>query len=304
MKLIKLSIVLVVLMVSAVPMDAQVADTVVPQSFRYVERDGKPLHLDFYRPHQPRPDSACVVYIFGGGFANGSRQHEGVRRFCQQMAARGFAAVAIDYRLHIPEVDYDTVNLFNLQRVFRDAFYMATEDCAAAVAYICQHADEWGIATNRIVVGGGSAGAITSLQLDYCRASSLPPAAELPAGWRPVAIVAWSGAVYAEHGKPKYKTPPAPTFFLHGDADRIVHYRRFPPLLRTSNYGTKKLHRIFHRKGYSHWLYVYPGIGHEVASLHNYTVPEVCAFIDAEVRDARVVPTEWSKMNVFDLYRL
>ena len=142
-------------------------DTVVPQTFQYVVRNGKPLLLDLYRPANPRPDSACVVYIFGGGFAVGARNEEGVRSYCQLLAKHGFTAIAIDYRLHLKEVDYDSVNLFNMQAVFRDAINFAAADASDAVAFICRHSAEWGIAKNRIIMSGCSAGAITALQLQF-----------------------------------------------------------------------------------------------------------------------------------------
>lgn len=290
-----------------------VADTVVPQSFEYVLRDGKPLMLDFYKPAAPRPDSACLVYLFGGGFYSGSRQNADVRLYCQSLAARGFAAVAIDYTLHLRSVNYDTVNLFNMTGVFRQAINMAAADCAAAVDFICRHAEEWGIAANRIVLCGGSAGAISVLQLDYCRANSLPAASELPQDWQPAAVVAYAGAIFAEKGNPSYATPPAPTFFLNGTKDKIVNYRKFPPVLRTGLYGAKKIQKTFRKNNYSHWIFRYDGIGHEIASLHNYTLPEMEAFVDATlagrqmsydatVRDNNVRPSKWTTMNVFDLY--
>ena len=289
-------------------------DTVVPRTYEYAVRNGKSLLMDVYSPRTPRADSACVVYLFGGGFYTGSRTDEMVRIYCQRLAKDGFTAVAIDYRLHLREVNFDTVTLRKTQGVFRDAINITAADAAAAIAYICAHADEWGVATNRIVLCGGSAGAIGVLQLDYCRANALPPTAELPANWQPAAVVSYAGAVYADGGMPKYKRSPAPTFFLHGDKDKIVNYKKFPPVLRSGDYGSKKLQKIFRKNDYPHWIFRYEGIGHEVASLHIYTLPEFEAFVnatllgrlmyyDATVRDAKIVPTKWTKMGVFDLYR-
>lgn len=289
-------------------------DTVVPRTYEYVQRDGKPLLMDVYLPSTPRADSACVVYLFGGGFFSGSRDMEVVRLYCQGLVRDGYAAIAIDYRLHLREVDNDTIRLTNTQHIFRDAINIAASDCAAAIAFICRNADAWGIASNRIVLCGGSAGAIGVLQLDYCRANGFAPADELPAGWKPAAVVAYSGAIYADGVRPRYKTAPAPTFFLHGDKDRIVNYKKFPPVLRSGLYGSKKLHRVFEKKDYTHWFFTYEGIGHEVANLHIYTLPEFKAFVEAvlrgrqmqynaTVRDSKVVPTKWTDMNVFDLYK-
>ncbi|MBR6417965.1 MAG: alpha/beta hydrolase [Bacteroidales bacterium] len=298
-------------------LDAQetICDTVVPQTYEYVRYGDRAMLLDIYKPKVARADSACVVYMFGGGFAMGSRTVKNVREFCQKLAQRGFTAVAIDYRLHIPEVNFDTVSLFNMRDVFRDAIYMATEDASASVAYLCSNAAKLGISSDRIVLCGSSAGAITSLQLDYCRANELAPASTLPTGWKPAAVVAFSGAIYADGERPKYAKSPAPTFFLHGNADKIVNYKKFPPLLRSGLYGPKKLHKIFEKEGYPHWLFIFEGLGHEIAAQQMNMYEEFEAFVnktlagnvmhyDATVRDDEVKPTKWSKMNVFDLYNM
>ena len=289
-------------------------DTVVPRTIEFVKRGDRALLMDVYSPAEVREDSACVVFLFGGGFVTGSRTDKYVRSYCQLLASHGYTAIAIDYRLHIREVNFDTVPLSKTQRVFRDAINITASDCAAAIKYICCHASEWKVAKNRIVLCGSSAGAIGVMQLDYCRANMLPPASELPSGWKPAAIVSFSGAVYADKGKPKYKSDPVPTFILHGDKDRIVNYKKFPPVLRSGLYGPKKLHKVFEKNSYPHWQFIFEGIGHEVASLPIYMNDEVEAFIestlkgrqmyyDAVVRDKKVVPTKWTKMRVFDLYK-
>lgn len=289
-------------------------DSIVPQTYQYVKRGDKALLLDVYRPDEPRPDSACVIFVFGGGFVEGARDGEWVRKYCQMLAHAGYAAVAIDYRLHLREVNSDTIRLTNMQHIFRDAINFAAEDCADAVRFVCGNAAMLGVNSHRIVLCGSSAGAIACLQLDYCRANSLAPAAALPSEWRPAAVVAYSGAVYCDGRRPHYDSAPAPTFFLHGDKDKIVNYKKFPVLLRSGLYGPKKLHRIFERKGYPHWFFIYEGIGHEVAGLMLSTFQEFDAFVDktlagsqmqydATLRDSNVRPTKWTTMNVFDLYK-
>ncbi len=296
-----------------------IRDTVVPQTFLYATRGTDSLLLDVYRPHQPRQDSACILYMFGGGFVSGARNNEGTRAVCQHYVAEGYTVVAIDYRLHLKRVDYDTVRLFNMQSIFRRAISIAASDCAAAIAYLWPRADALGIARNRIALVGSSAGAISVLQLDYCRAnrdqqgSLFAAAAELPEGFKPAAVVAFSGAIYADHGRPRYATAPAPTFLLHGVKDRIVHYKKFPPLLREGLYGPKKIQRTFNKENRPYWFFRYPEVGHEVSAMPIVLLPECCAFIDAalagrvsryeaECHDDQIQPTKWSRMNVFDLY--
>lgn len=307
-------IILYTLFLVAATVVAVAQDTVVPQTYEFVKRGDKPLLMDVYTPATPRQDSACVVFMFGGGFVSGARNNASTRQYCQLLAERGYTAIAIDYRLHLKQVDADTIRLTNMQSIFCDAINIGAEDCAAAVAFLCSNASKLGISTKRIVLCGSSAGAISVMQLDYCRCNHLRPAAVLPLGWKPAAVVAYSGAIYCDGVRPNYSTPPAPTFFLHGDADRIVNYKKFPPVLRSGLYGPKKLHKLFEKNDYAHWYFIFDGIGHEVSGLMSYTIQEFDAFVnatlkgrqmhyDATLRDNDVKPTKWTTMNVFDLYK-
>lgn len=284
------------------------------RTYAFVERDST-LWLDVWTPEVPRSDKACVVALFGGGFVTGERDNSLQTTIAQQLTARGYTVVSPDYRLGLK----DTVKLksykglTDMNDMFQWVIDIATEDCAAAVAYIVAHAGELNINPDRIVLTGCSAGAITVLQLDYCRANQLPQAAVLPEGWKPAAVVPYAGAVMCK-GKPKYKSAPAPTMLMHGTKDKIVAYKKFPPVLCHALYGANTMFKVFKKQGYPCWIVRYEGIGHEVASFLPGSVDLFCGFVeqvfngrvttmDATMHDAKLVPTEWTKMRVFDIYR-
>ena len=284
------------------------------QTYCFVERDSA-LRLDVHRPDVARSDRACVIALFGGGFVVGERDNEYQLEVARQLTARGYTVVSPDYRLGLK----DTVHLkqfkglTGVQNMFQWVIDIATEDCAAAVAWVVAHAGELNINPDRIVLTGSSAGAITVAQLDYCRANGLPQASVLPAGWKPAAVVPYSGAVMCK-GKPKYKTPPAPTMFMHGTKDKIVAYKRFPPVLSHALWGAGTLFKRMQKQGYPVWIVRYEGIGHEVASFLPGSVDLFCGFVeqvfngrestlDATMRDSKLVPTEWTRMTVIDLYK-
>ena len=115
-------------------------------------------------------------------------------------------------------------------------------------------------------------------------------------------------------GKPKYKTPPAPTMLMHGTKDKIVAYKKFPPLLSHALYGPATLYKCFKKQGFPVWIVRYEGVGHEVASFLPGSVDLFCGYVeqvfngrvttmDAVMRDTKLVPTKWTEMNVIDLYR-
>lgn len=295
-------------------------DTVVPTSHRFVERGGRTLMLDIYTPSQPRPDSACVVYVFGGGFFAGSRDNWYSRTACQSLAAQGFVAVAIDYRLTLAKgVSPDSMRLRYASTIFGNAIETATADCAAAIAYLWDNADNLGIARNRIVLTGASAGAITVLQLDYLRANRTAHAEwtdavrELPPDFKPAAVVPYAGAVFTHGGKPQYATPPAPTCFFHGTIDRIVNYNKMRASLHSCMYGPNKLAKVFKRNNYSYWIFRYTDHGHEINAVLPETMQEFTAFVDAalagrvmqfdaQCHDTAIHTDEWTHKTVYDLY--
>ena len=115
-------------------------------------------------------------------------------------------------------------------------------------------------------------------------------------------------------GKPKWQTPPAPTMLMHGTKDKIVSYKQFPPVLSHALYGSATVFKRMKKEGYPVWMMRYEGIGHEVASFLPGSVDLFCGFVeqvfsgrrttlDATLKDEKLVPTEWTKMNVFDIYK-
>ncbi|MCR4658804.1 MAG: alpha/beta hydrolase [Bacteroidales bacterium] len=293
---------------------ATITNIAAQQTYHYVTRDDTTqLLLDLYKPDNPRPDKACVVYLFGGGFYLGERNSDFMVDGCKRLAERGFVVASIDYRLGLRQADLSKANLCNAHTFFELSAAIAVQDCSAAIAYLCAHAKEFDIDTSHIILVGNSAGAITVLQADYCRANNLPDAAEMPPTFKPMAIVPYAGGIMCHNNKLRYATPPAPTCFFHGTKDRIVNYKRMRASLTTSLFGADRLAKLFKKQGYCHWILRYDGIGHEIASIQPYTINEFVAFVDAvgqgrimtydaHCTDSKIVPTRWSKMTVFDIY--
>lgn len=284
------------------------------RTYAFVERDSV-LYLDVWSPEVPRPDRACVVAFFGGGFITGERDNALQVEIAKLLTARGYTVVSPDYRLGLKDsamVAHHS-SITKTQTLFQWCIDIAAEDAAAACAWVISHSGEIDINPERVVLTGCSAGAIAVLQMDYCRANGLAPAAALPADWKPAAVVPYSGAIMCK-GKPKYKTPPVPTMLVHGTKDKIVNYKKFPKVLRHALYGADKVFDVFHKNNYPCWIIRFEGIGHEVASFLPGSVDLFCGFVeqvfdgrrttmDATMSDELLVPTKWTDMNVIDLYK-
>ena len=281
------------------------------ETYVFASRDTVDLKLDVYQPAHPRADKACVLYIFGGGFAAGERDNESSRESCQMLADRGFVAVAMDYRLYFKHPA--KVSLLTAYHLFDTAITWAVEDCAEAVAFLWNNADKLNLDPTKMVLTGSSAGAITVLQTDYSRANALPVVAKLPKEFVPAAVISYAGGIFCKNSQLEYATPPAPTFLNHGTIDKIVNYRRMPGSLSMSLFGSSRLARHFDRKDYNYRIVRYEDRGHEVAAALTSTIDDFCAFVDAvfagkviqydaTCTDSFIQKTKWSDMDLFDLY--
>lgn len=304
------SLIIVFLLVISFSAAAQTKTT-----YPFIERDST-LYLDVHKPAVARADKAAVLAVFGGGFVVGKRDDNYQTALADSLVRRGFTVISIDYRLGLKNKakveEYS--GFFNIDNLFQYCIDIATEDCAEAIAWVVNHAEEIDIDPSKIVLTGSSAGAITVLQLDYSRANSLPEAAVLPEGWKPAAVIPYAGGIMCRKRDLKYDTPPAPTMLMHGTKDRIVNYKGFGLPFNPKLYGSKTLDKKMRKQDIPHWFVRFEGIGHEVASWFPGSVDLFCAFInqtlagrisslDATMSDSKLQPTEWTNMSLFELYK-
>jgi acetyl esterase/lipase len=115
------------------------------KGIEYSNPENQHLQLDLCQPSGDGPFPA-VVCIHGGGFRAGKR--DSWDKMCQQLAARGYVAVTITYRL-APD----------------HQFPAAVEDSKAAVRWVRANAAKYHVDPNRIGALGDSAGAHLALFL-------------------------------------------------------------------------------------------------------------------------------------------
>jgi len=123
--------------------------TVISQSIRdrldsklnvtYARYGDRTLEMDIYRPRGVWGALPAVVCIHGGGWASGNRTSH--QKVAQGLAARGYVAATISYRLS-----------------GEAPFPAAIHDCKAAVRFLRARADQYGIAAEHIGAIGLSAG--------------------------------------------------------------------------------------------------------------------------------------------------
>lgn len=106
--------------------------------------DHKNQRLDIFYSQNPSQNKKPIFfYIHGGGFVSGKIELR--RNYCCRLAREGFFVVNLDYR-PAPKVQ------------FRDAF----SDIFKAIDFVFDSSEKYNLDTNKIVVGGESAGAYFS----------------------------------------------------------------------------------------------------------------------------------------------
>ncbi|MEZ4966985.1 MAG: alpha/beta hydrolase [Saprospiraceae bacterium] len=107
----------------------------------YAKTGDRSLHVDIFYPAKKRKKGyPGVLLIHGGGWRSGSKDME--VPMAQQLAAKGYVAVAVEYRL-------------SLEAPYPAAVY----DLKAAVRWMRAHAAEYRLDTTRMAAYGCSAGA-------------------------------------------------------------------------------------------------------------------------------------------------
>ncbi|MBN1528332.1 MAG: alpha/beta hydrolase [Thermoleophilaceae bacterium] len=174
------------------------------------------LKLDLYQPTgdtvTKRP---ALLWIHGGGFTQGDKS--GVAGNAAFFARLGYVVAAINYRLLSP---VGCGGNPDPTPTCRDAALGAQHDAQAAVRWLRKNASTHRIDTDRIASGGGSAGAVTSLLVDW---RPEDPGTSGNPGF-PSSIRA---AVSVSGGTPTNEwidSGDGPAIFFHGTADRTVPY--------------------------------------------------------------------------------
>ncbi len=247
------------------------------------------LKLDFYEPtgdtETARP---LIIMAHGGSFVGGSKTDYDMEYMCKAFALKGYACASISYRLGFP--------IDSLLAI--DAVARAVQDMKASVRFFNKDSRDgtntYKIDTNRIFVGGSSAGAITALHAAY-----LDKTCELEYYLTPAAI-ATLGGIEGNSGHPCYsskvagvinlcgalarygwmETGDVPVVSLHGDADGTVKYNRGQvnpgiPLLYLD--GSRMVHEQAQAVGIDSDFYTFYGAGHVP---YNSNTPTGLAFMD------------------------
>lgn len=174
------------------------------------------LLMDVYEPAGDTvTERPAVVWVHGGSFSSGTKESPEIVDEATSLARKGYVTVSISYRLvsgGCPGSDVARCLI---------AIGHAREDAQTAVRFLRSQASEYGIDTDRIAIGGTSAGAITALNVGYAGENPGPGDHQgFSSSVR--AVQSLSGAELNSGGA--IDADDAPALLFHGTTDRLVPY--------------------------------------------------------------------------------
>ena len=178
------------------------------------------LSLDVYTPEGDRArQRPAILWIHGGDFRPGiNKRHHPIVHMSTEFAKRGYVCFATDYRV-CENPDADRLG----------ALCDAVEDCRAALEWIREQAQVYGVDPTRIAIGGGSAGGMIGVSL--CALEAQDAARHNRPGICALADLWGSPRIDLVLSPLDERFPP--TVIVHGTGDEVVPFERSQKLAET-----------------------------------------------------------------------
>ncbi len=135
-----------------------------PHRVVYGNAGGTSLDMYVLQPENDQlSQRPLVVLAFGGSFTAGLKESPDIIKLCQEFTSRGFVTASIAYRLLPGSSPIDSANM--LKQVIK-----AVQDAKAAIRFFykdAQTTNTYRIDTNKIFMGGTSAGAFIGVHIGH-----------------------------------------------------------------------------------------------------------------------------------------
>ncbi|MEO9477243.1 MAG: alpha/beta hydrolase [Cyclobacteriaceae bacterium] len=118
------------------------------KTFIYKEADGKELKIHSFFPNKASKQTrGCMIFIHGGGWKGGTTQSS--QKWCRYTSELGLVSFTVEYRL------------VNKSRGINPSICL--EDVKSAIRWVRQHAADFNVNLDKIILAGTSAGGQLSL---------------------------------------------------------------------------------------------------------------------------------------------
>ena len=232
------------------------------------------LDMDIYEPAgDTLTNRPVIIFAHTGSFFSGHNETDDMVDLAISAAKRGYVAISINYRLGL-----NIISTYSGER----AVYRAVQDGGAAIRYLREFPEEFGINPDTIFMWGSSAGALIALHLSYLDDDNRPTATYGGGGDPDLGCPICEGNDYAHDPKPNAivscwgaigdldwidPDDTVPAIMFHGTSDLIVPFNSGLPF--TLNialpivYGSNLIHDRLNEVEIENELYFEEGEPHE-----------------------------------------
>lgn len=191
----------------------------------YSIKENKELKVDIFSPEKDTVSQRpLLLYVHGGGFSGGERDHPNHIRFCKNLAKKGYVTATMSYTLVMKGKSF-SCDRPAPEKI--ETFLLTARDISRATKFFIDNAAKYGIDTEKIVILGSSAGAEAVLHAAYWKETRKDKdGIILPDDFKYGGVVSMAGAITnlewinAESA--------IPTFLYHGTCDNLVPYGSAP----------------------------------------------------------------------------
>ncbi len=215
--------------------------------------------MDIHIPSAAKPAKGypVVLFVHGGGFSHNTKAYyPGNAGFFDKIVDRGYAIVSINYCLTLKNKPMTgggggTGKGFPADGKYPEGFQNAIDDAVTdavvALKWIWKEGKKYGLDRNKVVISGGSAGAITSLYTAFTSAPKKPKLRGVINLWGAIA------------SPTLIQNPDIPVLTFHGDQDDLVSVEYGKGIQKRLEEIGSKDSRLFLMEGRGHAQYRYVG---------------------------------------------
>ena len=231
------------------------------------------LDMDVYEPTgDTLSNRPVIIFIHAGAFFSGHNELDDVVALSIASAKRGYVAVSMNYRLGL-----NILSSYSGER----AVYRGVQDASAAVRYLREFHQDYGIDYENIFVWGTSAGSFIGLHLAFTEDDERPEST-FGGGDPDLGCIDCEGNDYLHDSKPKAviscwgaigdldwieQEDNIPTIMFHGTLDPVVPFNSgFPFTIDIALpivYGSNPIHERLNELNIENELYAEEGQLHE-----------------------------------------
>lgn len=195
--------------------------TIEKSTYTYFNKPDEELKMDLFDPIENRKsDRPVILYVHGGGFASGERDHPVHEDFLRHFAHKGYVTATMSYTLQRKGksfgCDVDAGTKIN-------TFLNTAQDVNRAVAFLVRNQEQLSINPAKIIIVGSSAGAEAVLHAAYWDSTKSDSIGTiLPDSFKYGGVISMAGAISNINHITNGNT--IPTQLFHGTDDQLVPY--------------------------------------------------------------------------------